>query len=110
MPEADVQTLKSELARSREARLRAWGALEGLRDVMVAAGQKIEKPGEKSFVREGEILKKALKKALSERNEALRDLAEAARWVDKSSFGNDSSFPQAHQALLKALDRAAQYL
>jgi hypothetical protein len=51
-----------------------------------------------------------LKKALSDRDEALPELAEAARRVDRSAFGKEPGFGQAHQALLKALDRAGQFI
>jgi hypothetical protein len=37
---------------------------------------------------------------------ALLELAAAARWVDRSAFGKEEGFGQAHQALLKALDKA----
>ena len=40
-------------------------------------------------------------KALSQKDEALRELAKAARWVDRSAFGKEEGFGQAHQALLK---------
>jgi len=65
---------------------------------------------EKSFIREGEILERGLRKALRDRDEALRDLAAAARWVDRSAFGKEEGFAQAHQALLKALDKAGQFV
>lgn len=107
---SEPERLYRELERSREARLRAWSALQAIREILAGAGVEVQKPAQKSFLREGEILSRALRKTLSERDAVLRELAEAARWVDKSSFGNDPNFPQAHQALLKALDRAAQYL
>jgi hypothetical protein len=34
----------------------------------------------------------------------------AARWVDRSAFGKEDGFGQAHQALLKALDKAAVFV
>ena len=37
---------------------------------------------------------------------ALTQLADAARQVDKAAFGSPADFGPAHQALLKALDRA----
>jgi len=55
-------------------------------------------------------LERALKKALADRDEALRDLAAAARWVDRSAFGKEEGFGQAHQSLLKALDKAGQFV
>jgi len=79
--------------------------LQGLRDTLQAAGVIIPPSTEKSFAREGEFLERALKKALLDREEALRDLARAARWVDRSAFGQQTDFAQAHQALLIALEK-----
>jgi hypothetical protein len=77
---------------------------------LAAAGQELEKPARKSFVEEGKILERGLRKALTERDEALRELATAARWVDRSAFGKEEGFGQAHQALLKALDKASAFV
>jgi hypothetical protein len=55
-------------------------------------------------------LERGLRKALTERDEALRELAAAARWVDRSAFGKEEGFGQAHQALLKALDKASVFV
>jgi hypothetical protein len=101
--------MQLELERSRAARIRAWEVLQGFREILSEAGLDIEKPTEKSFAREGEILKRALKRALSERDDALRDLASAARWVDRAAFQNEADLGQAHQAVLKALERAADF-
>jgi hypothetical protein len=60
-------------------------------------------PAEKSFAKEGEFLERALKKALSDGEEADRELAAAARRVEKSTFGQGSDFGQAHQALAQSL-------
>jgi hypothetical protein len=75
-----------------------------------AYNPELEKPARKSFVEEGRILERGLRKALTERDEALRDLAAAARWVDRSAFGKEEGFGQAHQALLKALDNASVFV
>ena len=77
---------------------------------MAAAGQELPKPAEKSFVKEVEILERGLKRALTERDDALKELAAAARWVDRSAFGKEEGFGQAHQALLKALDKASVFV
>ena len=106
----DETALQLELERSRAARISAWAVLGELRAILAGAGQELAKPAEKSFVKEGEILERGLRKALTERDEALRDLAAAARWVDRSAFGKEEGFGQAHQALLKALDKASQFV
>jgi hypothetical protein len=59
--------------------------LQGFREILTEAGQQIEKPTEKSFAPEGEILKRALKKALSGRDDALQELAAAASWHDTTT-------------------------
>ena len=100
----DERALQLEVERSRAARLRAWAVLVELRAILTAAGQELAKPAEKSFEKEGEILERALRKALKDRDEALPELATAARWVDRSAFGKEEGFAQAHQALLKALE------
>src|SRR5258707_5103036 len=108
--ETELRRLQIQLQRSREARLRAWVVLQGLREILQGAGEEIRKVPEKSFAREGEVLERALKKALSDREAALSQLAQAARWIDRCAFGKESDFGQAHQALLKALDQASSFL
>ncbi len=108
--ESEIRALKVALERSKAARLRAWSVLQGLRDTLQAAGVIIPPSTEKSFAREGEFLERALKKALLDREEALRDLVRAARWVDRSAFGKQSDFAQAHQALLIALEKAGRFV
>jgi hypothetical protein len=69
---------------------------------LAAAGEGLEKPARKSFIEEGRILERGLRKALTDRDEMLRELAAAARWVARSAFGKEEGFGQAHQALDKA--------
>jgi hypothetical protein len=66
----------------------------------------IETPSRKAFEIEGAILKQALSDCLRNQRAALAQLADAARQVDKAAFGSTADFGPAHQALLKALDRA----
>jgi hypothetical protein len=108
--EIDINALLADLERSRAARLRAWAVLGELRAILTGAGQELPKAAEKSFVKEGEILERGLRRALGERDEALKELAAAARWVDRSAFGKEEGFGQAHQALLKALDKAPAFV
>ena len=51
-----------------------------------------------------------LLKCLHDRDAALRELAAAARRVDTAAFGEAGDFGQAHQVLLKALERADDFL
>jgi hypothetical protein len=55
-------------------------------------------------------LERGLKRALAEREEALKELATAARWVDRAAFKEEASFGQAHQALLSALEKAGRFV
>jgi hypothetical protein len=110
MPEA-IQELLDELELSKQSRLRAWAVLQRLRAVLSEFGDvTIDPPPKKIFDVEGAILEQALKKCLSDRETALKDLAYAARRVDKAAFGHQGDFGQAHQALLKALDRAGDFI
>ena len=70
----------------------------------------IEQPLKKTFESEGAILERALAKCIRDRQAALRDLADAARRVDKAAFGQQADFGPSHQALLKTLDRAADFI
>ena len=109
-PEA-IQELLDELESSKQSRLRAWAVLQRLRAVLCDLGNvTIDPPHKKTFDTEGAILEQALKKCLFDRETALKDLADAARRVDKAAFGHHGDFGQAHQALLKALDRAADFI
>src|SRR4030088_115400 len=108
MEEMDLPALQFQLKRSRAARLRAWAVLVELRAILTGAGQELAKPAEKSFEKQREILERGLRKARKDRDEALRELATAARWVDRSAFGKKEGFAQAHQTLLKALEKAGE--
>jgi hypothetical protein len=55
-------------------------------------------------------LERGLRRVLAEREEAQRELVTAARWVDRAAFKEEANFEQAHQALLKALDKALRFV
>jgi hypothetical protein len=102
-----IQDLLDELENSKQSRLRAWAILQEFRSVLTNVGiTKLKSPSKKTFEAEGTILKEALVDCLRERHAALAQLADAARQVDKAAFGSTADFGPAHQALLKALDRA----
>jgi hypothetical protein len=106
-----IQDLLDELENSKQSRLRAWAILQEFRSVLTNLGNtKPKSPSKKTFDAEGTILKEALVDCLRERHAALAQLADAARRVDQAAFGSGADFPQAHQALLKALDRAEALL
>jgi hypothetical protein len=106
-----IQDLLDELEASKQARLRAWAVLQRLRAILCDLGHvAVDPPPKKTFDAEGAILEQALTKCLHDRLLALEELADAARRVDKAAFGHQGDFGQAHQALLKALDRAADFI
>jgi hypothetical protein len=61
--EIDINALLADLERSRAARLRAWAVLGEL--ILAAAGEELGEPARKSFVEEGRILERGLRKAVS---------------------------------------------
>jgi hypothetical protein len=109
MEEMDLPALQLQLERSRAARLRAWTVLVELRAILTGAGQELAKPAEKSFEKEGEILERALRKALKDRDEGVAGVGHGGALGDRSAFGKEEGFAQAHQALLKALEKAGDF-
>jgi hypothetical protein len=105
-----IQDLLDELEASKKSRLRAWAVLQRIRAILSESGMVIEQPSKKTFESEGAILERALTKCIHDRQAALRDLADAAKRVDKAAFGQQADFGPSHQALLKALDRAAEFI
>jgi hypothetical protein len=78
---------------------------------LAAAEQELEKPARKSFVEEIRILERALRKALSERDEVLRELATPARWsIDQHLEKRRVLGRPTHQALRKALEKASAFV
>ena len=101
------QDLLDEVEASRQAWRRAWDVLQDPRAVLTNLGNvTIEVPSRKIFEAEGAILKQALSDRLRDQRASLAQLADTARQVDKAAFGSTADFGPAHQALLKALDRA----
>jgi hypothetical protein len=52
----------------------------------------IEQLSQKTFESEGAILERALTECIRDRQAALKDLADAARRVDKAAFGQQADF------------------
>jgi len=106
-----IQDLLDELEASKQLRLRAWAVLQRIRAILSeSAHMVIEQPSKKTFESEGVILERALTKCIRDRHDALKALADAARRVDKAAFGQQADFGPSHQALLKALERAADFI
>ena len=104
-----IQDLLDELEASKQSRLRAWNALQRLRLVLSEAGNiTIPPPAQKTFDAEGEVLERALTKTLHLRNDAIKSLSSSVRRFRDATIKEEckSDYPQALQALWKALDRA----
>src|ERR1700719_33752 len=104
-----IQDLLDELESSKQSRLRAWNVLQSLRLVLSEAGNvAIPPPAQKTFDAEGEILEQALTKSFRIRNEAMNSLCSSVRRFRDATIRQEckSDYPQALQALWKALDRA----
>lgn len=106
-----IELLRAELEASRQSRLRAWTVLQDIRAILVGVGNCIiEEPLERSFEAEGAILKKALRRCLRDRDDALRSLSEAARGIDGTTFGRENGLPRARRRLMGALEEAGRVL
>jgi hypothetical protein len=105
----DFQALLDELERNRQARRRAWLALQGIRQRLEHRnGEKIPEPVARSFDGEGATLAIFIDQLITERETALEELCRAIRRFQATVF-DDSQLNDragAHQAVLKALDRA----
>ena len=104
-----IQDLLDELEASKQSRLRAWNVLRRLRLVLSEAGNvAIPPPAQKTFDAEGEVLEPALAKSFRIRNEAIRSLCSSVRRFRDATLKPEckSDYPNALQALWKALDRA----
>jgi hypothetical protein len=104
-----IQDLLDELEASKQSRLRAWKALQRLRSVLSEVGNvAIPAPAQKTFDAEGELLEHALTKSFRIRNEAMKSLCSSVRRFRDATIKEEckSDYPNALQALWKALDRA----
>jgi hypothetical protein len=106
-----IQDLLDQLEASRQSRRRAWEVLQRLRAILDEFGPDlVPPPANRSFEAEGAILEKSLRKSLRENRSALSNLAEAVRRFREAMFKPESKrdYPQALQALLRALETAEQ--
>jgi hypothetical protein len=104
-----IQDLLEQLETSRQARKRAWDALQRLRASLDELGlEPVPLPANRSFESEGAILEKSLRKCLRENRSALSNLVGAVRRFRAAMFKpeNKRDYPQALQALLHALETA----
>jgi hypothetical protein len=75
-----LQALRDELEASRASRKRAWENLQEIRWVLKdSAGVELPPPPRKTIDAEGRVVKDGVKKALTEKREALEGLVRAVR-------------------------------
>ena len=104
-----IQDLLDELEASKQSRLRAWSVPQRLRMVLSEMGSvAIPPPAKKTFDAEGEALEHALRKSIRLRNDAMKTLCSSVRSFRDATIKEECKrdYPQALQALWKALDRA----
>jgi hypothetical protein len=104
-----IQDLLDDLEASMQSRLRAWNVLQRFRSVLSEAGNvPIPPPAQKTFDAEGEVLERALTKSFRIRNDAIKNLCSSVRRFRDATLKPEckSDYPNALQALWKALDRA----
>ena len=104
-----IQDLLDELEASKQSRLRAWNVLQRIRAILSEFGNATNPPAtQKTFDAEGEVLEHAITRSLRIRNDAIKSLCSAVRRFRDATIKEDckGDYPQALQALLKALDRA----
>ena len=103
-----------ELESSRQSRLRAWDALQKIRATLSdLAGIAIPPPPRKTFDAEGKLLNDKLRRALQERNAALKNLYDAAKKFEPYLQHSDlrgSEYAHALQDLKKALGQADEVI
>jgi hypothetical protein len=104
-----IQNLLDELESAKQSRLRAWNVLQRLRSILSEAGNvPIPPPAKKTLDAAGEALERALTKSFRVRNDAIKNLCSSVRRFRDATLKPEykSDYPQALQALWKALDRA----
>jgi hypothetical protein len=107
-----LQALRDEVEASRASRKRAWENLQELRWVLKdAAGIELPPPARKTIDLEGRLVKDGVRKALTQRREALEGLVRAVRQyrtlAEKQPLTLQSSeYAHAVDELNVALDRA----
>jgi hypothetical protein len=111
MPQ-ELQNLLNELEASRASRRRAWENLREMRWVLnETCGIELPLPARKTVDLEGRVVKDGIKKALSDRQNALNELVAAVRLFRKLADQTpltlrEADYAQAVQRLNAAIDRA----
>ena len=111
-----LQELLDELEASRASRKRAWENLQEIRWVLKdAAGIELPPPARKTIDLEGRLVKDGVRKALTQRRDALDGLVRAVRQyralAEKQPLTlQGAEYAQAVQELKTAIERAEDLL
>jgi hypothetical protein len=111
----ELQDLLDELEASRVCRKRAWEILQEIRWVLKDTARiELPPPARKTIDLEGRVVKEGVRKALRNRQDALKDLIKAVRefkkFMDQPFTLRGSEYGHAVLELNKAIDRADQLL
>jgi hypothetical protein len=112
MTPQEMQKVLDELEASRSSRKRAWENLQEIRWVLQdSAGMKLPPPARKTIDLEGRIIKDGVRKAISDRQNALHELLNAINRYRKLSESKPltlqgSDYAHAVLELNKAIDDA----
>src|SRR5277367_484294 len=112
MSPQELQKMLAELEASRSSRKRAWENLQELRWVLQdSAGMKLPPPARKTIDLEGRAVKDGVRKAITDRHNALHELVHAINQYRKLSESKPltlqgSDYAHAIQELNKAIDHA----
>jgi hypothetical protein len=107
-----IQGLLDEVEVSRASRKRAWENLQEIRWVLQdSAGMKLPPPARKTIDLEGRVVKDGVRKAITDRQNALHELVNAINQYRKLSESKPltlqgSDYAHAVQELNKAIDQA----
>lgn len=106
-----VQKLLDEVEKSRASRKRAWDNLQEIRWVLKdTAGIELPGPARKTIDLEGRIVKDGVRKAVTDRQNALEKLVKAIRefrkFTDQPLSLRGGDYARAVLELNKAIDRA----
>src|SRR5271166_1583670 len=108
----EIQSMLDELEASRASRKRAWENLQELRWVLKhVAGIELPPPARKTIDLEGRVVKDGVRKAVSDRQNALTDLVHAIREYRRLADSTPLTlqgavYAKAVQELNKAIERA----
>jgi hypothetical protein len=107
MTSQELQKVLDELEASRSSRRRAWENLQEIRWVLQdSAGMKLPPAAKKTIDLEGKLIKDGVRKAITDRRNALHELLNAINQYRKLLTQEGSDYANAVLELNKAIDHA----